>query len=62
VELHQAVEHSAYSFGLSSEEASELLFDVDANGDNYVDFSEFTRLVSGVITEDYLRAGRTGLN
>jgi len=49
-ELREAVEHSAYSFGLTSEQAAELLYDVDANGDRYVDFMEFSRLVRSLFT------------
>uniref|UniRef100_A0A914HTQ6 non-specific serine/threonine protein kinase n=1 Tax=Globodera rostochiensis TaxID=31243 RepID=A0A914HTQ6_GLORO len=45
-ELKLAVRSSAYQFGLSREEANVLLSDVDANGDNFVDFPEFTRLMA----------------
>jgi Ca2+-binding EF-hand superfamily protein len=46
MELKHAVRTGAYAFGLTREEASILVTGVDANKDNFVDFPEFTALVS----------------
>ncbi|KAI1692911.1 EF-hand domain pair domain-containing protein [Ditylenchus destructor] len=45
-ELKIAIRESAYSFGLNADEAEFLIYNVDANKDDYVDFPEFSSLVS----------------
>lgn len=45
-DLKRFVRESAFSFGLSSQEADALLHEVDANRDHLVDFPEFCTLMS----------------
>ncbi|KAI1700530.1 rhomboid family domain-containing protein [Ditylenchus destructor] len=45
-ELKIAIRESAYSFGLNADEAEFLIYNVDANKDDYVDFPEFSSLMA----------------